>query len=64
LRIVVDRELCEANAVCCGLAPSVFRIDDDERLEVLTEQIAEADLPSVREAIRRCPRLALRLLPE
>ncbi|MDT4939363.1 MAG: ferredoxin, partial [Pseudonocardiales bacterium] len=37
MEIQVDRDLCEANAVCCGLAPDVFELDDDERLVILTQ---------------------------
>ncbi len=32
MQVKVDRDLCEANAVCCGLAPAVFELDDDEHV--------------------------------
>ena len=35
MEITVDRDLCEANAVCCGLAPAVFELDDDDNLVVM-----------------------------
>ena len=35
MHLRVDRDLCEANAVCCGLAPDVFELDDDEQLVIL-----------------------------
>lgn len=61
MRVIVDRDLCEANGVCERLAPEVFRIDDDEELELLTAEPSEAQLPAVREAVAGCPRAALAL---
>ena len=46
MELKVDRDLCEANAVCCGLAPDVFELDDDEQL-VITQPFAEELLPRV-----------------
>jgi ferredoxin len=43
-RIVVDYELCEANAVCMKVAPEVFRVDEEDKLHVLVEQ-PPAELP-------------------
>ncbi|MBV8236128.1 MAG: ferredoxin, partial [Acidimicrobiia bacterium] len=37
MRVVVDRDLCESNGVCEGLVPSVFRINDDDELDILEE---------------------------
>jgi ferredoxin len=54
----VDRELCEANAVCCGLAPAVFDLDDDEQLVIATP-IDPAEEDRVRKAVERCPKNAL-----
>ena len=61
LKIIVDRELCETNGLCVSTAPSSFAIEDDT-LRVLSEQPSAAQLASVREAVRRCPRGALSLV--
>ncbi len=61
LRIVVDRDLCESNAVCVRLAHDVFVIDDADKLQLLVEHPPEGRLDKVNEAIRKCPRRALRL---
>ena len=64
MRIVVDRDLCESNAVCERLAPTVFRINPDEdRMELLQEIPDEAARVSVEHAVRMCPRGALSLEP-
>ena len=56
--VSVDRSLCEANAVCCGLAPTVFELDEDEQLVIATP-IDPADEERVRTAVERCPKNAL-----
>lgn len=59
MQIRVDRDLCEANAVCCGLAPEVFELDDDEMLIILQPDPPAALLERVTQAIARCPKNAL-----
>lgn len=58
MEVSVDRDLCEANAVCCGLAPDVFELDDDEQL-VISMPIAADQEDRVRKAVERCPKNAL-----
>jgi ferredoxin len=60
MELRVDRDLCEANAVCCGLAPAVFALDDDEQL-VITQPFDDELLERVRKAVDRCPKNALAL---
>ena len=62
MHLRVDRDLCEANAVCCGLAPDVFELDDDEQL-VITQPFPPDRLERVQKAVERCPKNALELLP-
>jgi len=62
MEITVDRDLCEANAVCCGLAPAVFELDDDENLVIKIANPSEELLPKVQKAVERCPKNALKLV--
>lgn len=62
VEIVVDRDLCEANAVCCGLAPDVFELDDDENLVIRTHEPPADRLERVSLAVARCPKNALKIL--
>ena len=55
MRIVVDRDLCESNAVCMDIEPTVFEVDDDDELQILNEHPDEALRPKMEEAVRRCP---------
>jgi ferredoxin len=61
MELRVDRNLCEANAVCCGLAPDVFELDGDEQL-VITQPFPVDRLPIVAKAVERCPKNALELV--
>ncbi len=59
MRVVVDFDLCESNAVCMTVAPEVFEVRDDDFLYVLDETPDEALRPKVEEAVRRCPKQAI-----
>jgi ferredoxin len=61
MRVVVDRDLCESNGVCEGLAPEVFRINDDDELDILEEHPDESLRAKVQDAVRSCPKQALTL---
>ena len=63
-KIVVDFELCEANGVCMGIIPEVFDLDDDDYLNVLTDEVTPENEAQVREAVRQCPRQAIALVEE
>ena len=52
----------KANALCEGIAPEVFRVDDDDNLQVLVDEIDPSLAEKLREAERACPRQAIRLI--
>ena len=59
MKIVVDYDLCESNAVCMGIAPEVFEVRDDDNLYLLQEEPDESLRPKMEEAVRRCPKQAI-----
>jgi ferredoxin len=59
MRIVVDFDLCESNAICMGIAPEIFEVRDDDFLYVLNETPHESDRAKVEEAVQRCPKQAI-----
>ena len=61
MKILVDYDLCEANAVCMKVCPEVFSVDDNDNLNLSTEEPDESLRAKVEEAVRRCPRQALKL---
>jgi len=61
MRVTVDRDLCEANGVCAGLVPQVFRLDEDDELHIAGGEVPAELAAQVRHAVRSCPKTALRL---
>ena len=59
MKIVVDFDLCEANAVCMEIAPEIFQVDDNDELHILIESPGEEYRKKLEEAVRLCPRQAL-----
>ncbi|WP_067975548.1 ferredoxin [Nocardiopsis trehalosi] len=59
MRVNVDFDLCESNAVCMGIAPEVFEVRDDDYLYVLREEPGEELRDRVGEAARMCPKQAI-----
>ena len=61
MRVTVDRDLCEANGVCAGLVPAVFRLDDEDELHITDGDVPARLADQVRLAVQSCPKTALRL---
>jgi len=61
MRVVVDFDLCESNALCMAAAPEVFEVRDDDFLYVLDENPPEALRSKVEQAVRNCPKQAIKL---
>ena len=64
MKIEVDRDLCEANAICQRVAPEVFKVDAKDMLHVLQETPGEDLREKLTIAVKRCPRKALKLVEE
>ena len=55
MKVVVDFDICQSNAVCMETAPKVFEVRDDGYLYVLNENPSEGQRAEVEEAAERCP---------
>ncbi len=64
MRVVVDFDLCESNAICMGIAPEIFEVRDDDFLYVLDETPPESMRERVEEAVQRCPKQAISIVEE
>jgi ferredoxin len=61
-RVVVDADACESNAFCIGFAPDVFELGDDAPpVRVVPETVSEDRRSAVEQAVRNCPRQAIRI---
>lgn len=61
MKVVVDFDLCESNAICMGIAPEVFEVRDDDFLYILDENPPESMRAKMEDAVRSCPRAAITL---
>ena len=61
MRVVIDYDLCESNAICMQIAPDVVEVRDDDFLYVLNETPGEDHRASLDEAVQRCPKQAIRV---
>jgi ferredoxin len=61
MKVIVDYDLCEANAKCAGLVPQVFDVDDEDNLHILVDEVPPELTEVVKKAVEACPRTALRL---
>ena len=59
MKVVVDYDLCEANALCMDCCPEVFRVEEDDTLTVLMDDIPENLRKKLEESVRLCPRQAI-----
>ncbi|MHB8464321.1 MAG: ferredoxin [Acidimicrobiales bacterium] len=61
MRVIVDYDLCESNALCMKAAPEVFEVRDDDFLYVLQDEPPEELREKVKAAERACPKTAIRI---
>jgi ferredoxin len=59
MRVVVDFDLCESNAICMQIAPDIFEVRDDDFLYVLDETPSEDRRSNLEETVQRCPKQAI-----
>jgi ferredoxin len=57
--IEADWDECEANAVCEGILPEIFKVDDDDNLQISNFHPPAELLDKVQEAVDMCPKRAL-----
>ena len=64
MKVAVDFDLCESNAVCMGIVPEVFEVREDDFLYILDENPPEALRSRVEQAVASCPRAAISLIED
>lgn len=62
MKIVVDWDLCEGNAYCVKAAPTIFRVDAQDKLHLLIEAPAEELRARAERAVRTCPKRAISIV--
>lgn len=64
MKIVVDFDRCESNAVCMGIAPDIFEVRDDNFLYILDEHPPESRRADMQEAVDMCPTAAISIVED
>ena len=59
MRIIVDRDRCEGNAICVGIDPELFELDDEDYVMVTADPVPSDAEERAEQAIAECPRAAL-----
>lgn len=59
MKITVDFDRCQSNALCMSAAPEVFEVRDDGFLYILIEEPGEERRAEVEEAAMLCPTQAI-----
>jgi ferredoxin len=60
VRVIVDRDRCEGNAVCLAIAPDIFELDDEDYAVVKSDPVPADQEDLAEQAIAECPRAALK----
>jgi ferredoxin len=62
VRVNVDFDLCESHGECAIMASEVFRLDENDQLEILQSDPPERLRGDVEAAARTCPTQAITVL--
>ena len=60
MKVTVDHDLCEGNMKCQAAAPEVFEVRNDDLAYVLVDEVPAELYANVENAVRLCPRQAVR----
>jgi ferredoxin len=64
MKVTVDPDLCEANALCVAEAPDVFDLRDDEVVDIVLPEPPPEMETAVADAVTACPKQALRMIAD
>lgn len=64
MKVKVDFDLCESNGVCEAMAPDIFELDDDDNLQILTDEVTDENRDRVNQAVAGCPKAAISVVEE
>lgn len=64
MRVRVDFDLCESNALCEAIAPDTFEIDDDDYLQILDDRVTDENRDAIERAVASCPRNAISIVED
>jgi ferredoxin len=54
-KVVVDRETCITSGMCTSVAPEIFQLDDEGKLQILLERPPPELVDKAKDAVLCCP---------
>ncbi len=64
MKVKVDYDLCESNALCEAIAPATFELDDDDNLQILDDEVTDANRETIERAVASCPKSAISIVDD
>ena len=64
MKVQVDFDLCESNALCEALAPATFELGDDDALRILDDRVTDTNVDLLERAVASCPKSAISLVDD
>lgn len=64
MKVKVDFDLCESNALCEAIAPDTFELDDDDYLQVLDDRVTDENREAIQRAVASCPKSAISIVED
>ncbi|HET8561406.1 MAG TPA: ferredoxin [Marmoricola sp.] len=64
MKVRVDYDLCESNALCEAIAPETFQLDDDENLQLLDDRVTDENRARIEQAVASCPKSAISIVED
>ena len=64
MKIKVDFDLCESNALCEAIAPENFEVDDDDFLQILDDEVTDENRERIERAVASCPKSAISIVED
>jgi ferredoxin len=62
MRIRVDRTMCQGHALCAGVAPDLFTLDDEGYSNVDESEVPTGNEDLARHGMQTCPERAITIL--
>lgn len=64
MKVIVNWSLCDGNGNCSREAPELFTMNENDTMRVLQPTFGEEHRAQAENAVKACPKNALRLVQE